>query len=86
MINILKNRYNCKVGYSGHEKGGKFNFIGLSMPRCIIFRKTYYARQNHVWGDQSASITPKTFQELIEEIRIIEDAMTGSNEKKNIRQ
>ena len=33
-------------------------------------------------SDQSASITPKTFQELIEEIRIIEDAMTGSNEKK----
>ena len=81
MINILKNRYNCKVGYSGHEKGGKLISLASvclgasSLERHITLDRTMYG------SDQSASITPKTFQELIEEIRIIEDAMTGSNEK-----
>lgn len=82
MINILKNRYNCKVGYSGHEKGGKLVSLASvclgasSLERHITLDRTMYG------SDQSASITPKTFQELIEEIRIIEDALTGSNEKK----
>ena len=47
-----------------------------SLERHITLDRTMYG------SDQSASITPKTFQELIE-IRIIEDAMTGSNEKNN---
>ena len=32
--------------------------------------------------DQAASITPKTFAELIEEIRVLEVLTSGSNEKK----
>tara|TARA_B110000211_G_C14091285_1_gene559294 strand:+ start:2530 stop:3378 length:849 start_codon:yes stop_codon:yes gene_type:complete len=81
MINVLRERYNCKVGYSGHEKGGKLVSLAsvclraTSLERHITLDRTMYG------SDQAASITPKTFQELIEEIRIIEDIMTGSNEK-----
>jgi N-acetylneuraminate synthase len=81
MMNVLRKRYNCKVGYSGHEKGGKLVSLAsvclgaTSLERHITLDRTMYG------SDQAASITPNTFEELIEEIRIVEDAMTGSNEK-----
>jgi N-acetylneuraminate synthase len=81
MMNVLRERYNCKVGYSGHEKGGKLVSLAsvclgaTSLERHITLDRTMYG------SDQAASITPKTFQELIEEIRILEDIMTGSKEK-----
>jgi len=81
MMNVLRKRYNCKVGYSGHEKGGKLVSLAsvclgaTSLERHITLDRTMYG------SDQAASITPKTFEELIEEIRIVEDAMTGSSEK-----
>ena len=31
MINFLKEKFDCKVGYSGHEKGGHGNFICCCM-------------------------------------------------------
>jgi len=82
MMNVLKKRYDCKVGYSGHEKSGKLVslasvcFGATSLERHLTLDRTMYG------SDQAASITPKTFAELIEEIRVLEVLTSGSNEKK----
>jgi N-acetylneuraminate synthase len=82
MIKILKDRYQCKVGYSGHEKGGKLISLAsvclgaISLERHITLDRTMYG------SDQSASITPNTFKNLIKEIRILEKAVIGNTEKK----
>ena len=83
MIKILKDRYNCNVGYSGHEKGGKLISLAsvalgsTSLERHLTLDRTMYG------SDQAASITPAGFKSLISDVRILEKALTG-NEKKVI--
>ena len=83
MIKVLRDRYQCNIGYSGHEKGGKLiSFAAIclgstSLERHLTLDRTLYG------SDQAASITPLGFKSLISEIRILEKALTGS-EKKNI--
>ena len=83
MIKILKDRYKCNVGYSGHEKGGKLISLAsvalgsTSLERHLTLDRTMYG------SDQAASITPIGFKSLIEDVRILEKALTG-NEKKVI--
>jgi len=83
MIKILKDRYNCNVGYSGHEKGGKLISIAsvalgsTSLERHVTLDRTMYG------SDQAASITPIGLKSLINDVRILEKALTG-NEKKVI--
>ena len=54
-INALKNRYNCKVGYSGHENGVAVSLAAVSMnisslERHITLDRTMYG------SDQAASL------------------------------
>ena len=83
MIKILKDRYNCNVGYSGHEKGGKLISLAsvalgsTSLERHLTLDRTMYG------SDQAASITPIGLKSLISDVRILEKALTG-NEKKVI--
>lgn len=82
MMDVLKKRYDCKVGYSGHEKSGKLVSLAsvclgaTSLERHLTLDRTMYG------SDQAASITPKTFSELIGEIRVLESLTSGNNEKK----
>ena len=82
MIKILKDKYNCNVGYSGHEKGGELVSIAAaclgstSLERHVTLDRTMYG------SDQSASITFDTLKSLIIKIRILEKALTGSQHKK----
>ena len=82
MIKILKDKYNCKVGYSGHEKGGEIVSIAAaclgstSLERHVTLDRTMYG------SDQAASITFDTLKSLIKKIRILEKVLTGSEDKK----
>ena len=82
MIKILRDRYDCDVGYSGHEKGGKLISLAAvclgstSLERHLTLDRTMYG------SDQAASITPIGFKSLINDIRILEKALNGDNEKK----
>ena len=84
LINVLRERYNCKVGYSGHEKGGyaiSHAAVALgatSLERHITLDRTMYG------SDQAASITTKGFRELIGGIRSIEEAIDKKNNKKEL--
>ena len=79
LISVLSNRYDCKVGYSGHETGILVSMVAVaagatSIERHITLDRTMYG------SDQNASIEPNELIELVENIRNIEKIL-GSGEK-----
>ena len=81
MINILKKRYDCNVGYSGHEKGGLAISYAASALGISSLERHFTLDRNMYGSDQAASITAPTFKELIGGIRKIEMALKGSKDK-----
>ena len=75
-------RYNCKVGYSGHEKGGLAISYAASALGISSLERHFTIDRSMYGSDQSASITPQTFRELIGGIRKIESAIRGDENKK----
>lgn len=66
-INALKKRYNCDVGYSGHENGVVVSLAALmldisSLERHITLDRTMYG------SDQAASLEPKGISFLSESL------------------
>ena len=82
MINTLRDRYKCDVGYSGHEVGLAVSnaaaALGItSLERHITLDRSMYG------SDQSASVEPPGFRQLVGAVRKIEKAM-GDGVKKVI--
>jgi N-acetylneuraminate synthase len=81
LIKVIKAKYGCKVGYSGHEKSGLAISIAAvtlgatSLERHITHDRTMYG------SDQAASLTPNGFKSLVEAIRKVEKAIDGQKEK-----
>lgn len=73
-IESLRRRYDCPIGYSGHEVGLPTTLAAVALGACLIERHITLDRA--MWGsDQSASVEPKGFERLVQYIRTIEDAM-----------
>jgi N-acetylneuraminate synthase len=73
-IHTLRQRYNCKVGYSGHEVGLGISYasaaLGItSLERHITLDRAMYG------SDQAASVEPQGLRNLVSTVRIIEKAM-----------
>jgi N-acetylneuraminate synthase len=82
MIKTLRERFECSVGYSGHEVGLAVSYaataLGItSLERHITLDRSMYG------SDQSASVEPAGFKQLVGAIRKIELAM-GDGIKKII--
>ena len=82
MINTLRERFDCNVGYSGHEVGLAISYaaaaLGItSLERHITLDRSMYG------SDQSASVEPAGFSQLVGALRKIELAM-GDGIKKVI--
>ncbi len=80
MINTLRDRYQCDVGYSGHEVGLAVSYAAAtlnitSLERHITLDRSMYG------SDQSASVEPSGFSQLVGAVRKIELAM-GDGEKR----
>jgi N-acetylneuraminate synthase len=78
-MKTLKDTFNCKVGYSGHERGLQVSLAAValgatSIERHITLDRTMYG------SDQSASIEPTGLIHLVRDIRVVESAI-GSDEK-----
>ena len=74
VISTLQNKYDCNVGYSGHEVGLSISCaataLGItSLERHITLDRTMYG------SDQSASVEPFGFNSLVNKVREIETAM-----------
>jgi len=82
MIKTLRKKFGCNIGYSGHEVGLAVSYaaaaLGISsLERHITLDRSMYG------SDQSASIEPSGFKQLIGAVRKIELAM-GDGIKKTI--
>ena len=80
MISTLQERYNCNVGYSGHEVGLAVSFAAAalditSLERHITLDRAMYG------SDQAASVEPSGFRMLVGGVRKIEQAM-GDGKKR----
>ena len=80
LIEKLKDKYNCKVGYSGHEKGILASICAVSLGATSIER--HITLDKNMYGsDQKASIEPNELNELVKNIREVEEIL-GNGEKK----
>jgi len=74
MIHALKKKFQCNVGYSGHEVGLSISYaaaaLGISsLERHITLDRSMYG------SDQSASVSSEGFRLLVGGVRKIEKAM-----------
>ena len=77
----IKKKYNCKVGYSGHESSASNVCIpavmlgATSIERHITLNRTWYG------DDQAASLEPDGLKRLVRDIRLVEKIL-GDGRKK----
>lgn len=68
VIKALKEKYDCPIGYSGHEKGIVSSTIAVVLGACSVERHITLDRT--MWGsDQAASLEPEGLRKMIRDIR-----------------
>lgn len=82
MIKTLRKKFKCNVGYSGHEVGLAVSYAAAALGATSIERHITLDRSMY-GSDQSASVEPSGFRQLVGAIRKIELAM-GDGIKKTI--
>ena len=82
VINTLKDKFNCNVGYSGHEAGLAVSYAASAMGITSLERHITLDRSMY-GSDQSASIEPNGLRNLVGAVRKIELAM-GDGKKRII--
>ncbi len=72
VIPVLKQKFDCPIGYSGHEKGIVPSTVAVVMGACAIERHITLDRT--MWGsDQAASLEPEGVRKLVRDIRNLND-------------
>jgi N-acetylneuraminate synthase len=80
MIHTLKDRFDCPIGYSGHEVGLVTTAVAVAMGACLVERHVTLDRA--MWGsDQAASVEPQGVRTLVKYIRVTEKSL-GDGKKK----
>ncbi|MFD1717028.1 N-acetylneuraminate synthase family protein [Georgenia deserti] len=79
-IHTLQERYGVPVGYSGHETGLQISIAAVALGAVAVERHITLDRA--MWGsDQAASLEPKGIENLVRDIRILEQAL-GDGDKR----
>jgi N-acetylneuraminate synthase len=74
MIQTLQSRFDCPIGYSGHEVGLATTLAAVCLGACVVERHITLDRA--MWGtDQAASVEPRGMERLVKYIRDVEAAM-----------
>lgn len=73
-IKSLRERYQCKVGYSGHEVGLAVSYAAAAMGISSLERHITLDRAMY-GSDQAASVEPAGFRQLVGAVRKIEQSM-----------
>jgi len=74
MIQTLKEKFPCPVGYSGHEVGLIPSVVAVALGANLVERHITLDRA--LWGtDQAASVEPGGFERLVKYIRVTEQSM-----------
>jgi N-acetylneuraminate synthase len=74
VVQTIRSRFDCPVGYSGHEVGLPTTLAAVCLGASFVERHITLDRS--MWGtDQAASVEPRGFERLVQYIREIESAM-----------
>jgi len=73
-IITLKEKFKCKVGYSGHETGLTVSLAAAALGATSIERHITLDRAMY-GSDQAASLSPPGLKKLLPEIRRVEEAL-----------
>lgn len=84
LIKTLREKYDCAIGYSGHEAGLVISYAAIAMGITSLERHITLSRAMY-GSDQSASIEPHGVRTLVGKVREIESAM-GDGIKKIIKE
>ncbi len=80
MIETLRERFDCPIGYSGHEVGLQTTYAAVTLGAAFVERHITLDRA--MWGsDQAASVEPGGMIRLVRDIRVIERAL-GDGQKR----
>lgn len=82
-ILTLKEKFNCNVGYSGHETGLAISYAAVAIGASSIERHITLNRSMY-GSDQAASLSPPGLRKLVPELRKIKMAL-GDGVKKIIK-
>lgn len=73
-IKVLREKYSCPIGFSGHERGIMPSTVAVSMGACSIERHITLDRA--MWGsDQPASLEALGLTKLVRDIRELKDVL-----------
>jgi len=78
-MELLRARYGCPVGYSGHEVGIEVSLAAAALGACVIERHLTLDKRMK-GGDHAASLEPHELAALVRGVRRIESAL-GHAEK-----
>ena len=74
VIPKLIEKYDCPIGYSGHEKGIVSSTIAVVLGACSVERHITLDRT--MWGsDQAASLEPEGIRKMVRDIRNVKDIL-----------
>jgi len=79
-IPMLRERYNCAIGYSGHEVGLAVSYAAAALSITSLERHITLAHSMY-GSDQAASIEPVALKNLVGAVRKIDKAM-GDGQKR----
>jgi len=80
MITKFKERYNCPIGYSGHEYGLDSTAIAVALGAIIVER--HITLDHKMWGtDQSSSVEIQGMDKLFKQTNSVKNYL-GDGEKK----
>ena len=74
MIDKLRQKFQCSVGYSGHEVGLPIAVAAAAMNITSLERHITLDRSMY-GSDQSASIEPQGLKKLVQYVRVVESAI-----------
>jgi N-acetylneuraminate synthase len=77
-IRTLREKYNCNVGYSGHEVGLAVSYAAAALGITVLERHITLDRAMY-GSDQASSVEPSGFRMLVGAVRKIEQAMGDGN-------
>jgi len=74
LVSTLRQRFDCPIGYSGHETGLATTVAAVALGAAYVERHITLDRA--MWGsDQAASVEPTGVQRLVKDIRAAEEAL-----------
>jgi N-acetylneuraminate synthase len=81
VIQTLKKKFHCNVGYSGHETGASTICIASVMLGAVAIERHITIDRTLYGYDQAASLEPEGMKRLVRDLRLL-DIITGDGKKR----